>query len=250
MTERRVVRERVAGQSAMQTVVLAQSAAPQRGRLARMLGTSPLTATARAAYRSALAELAVGEALEQLGPRWDVLHDVPVGDGSLDHLAIGPAGVFAVHAVLCADAAAIAGDDGALADDVAIARAQADDVSEALGVHAVPLVALVGPRRVAGAGRPVLAATELHRTLARAPQTLDGDAVAALSDLADLPRTWPDADRTVLDIQQLHRDFAAVRASVRSAARVRLRWALSVSVVLLVAVWVAVAIVAEAALVP
>ena len=100
MSDDRVLRQRVPGQSAMSNVVHAQAARLPRGPMARLLGMSPLTVTARAHYRDAIAELEVGETLATLGARWDVLHDVPVGPDGLDHLVIGPAGVYAVRTVM------------------------------------------------------------------------------------------------------------------------------------------------------
>jgi hypothetical protein len=238
MAERRTVRERVAGQSAMRAVLAAQAATAPRDRRARALGLSPLAAPSRPAYRAALAELAVGDALELLGPRWDVLHDLPVGAGSVDHLVIGPAGVFVVRAVQCAGADV---DDEAIAVDLATAAAQADAVGAVLGVRADPLVVLVQARRVQARGLAVLEAGELHRMLTRAPQRLDGDTVAALSDIADLPSSWAEADGAVDDARRLHLDFAALRSTVDEAAQVRLAWALGVAAVVLATVWTVVA---------
>ena len=47
MSQGRRLRERVAGQSAMSDVVLARSAAGQRGFLARLIGVSPLDSTTK-----------------------------------------------------------------------------------------------------------------------------------------------------------------------------------------------------------
>lgn len=38
----------------------------------------------------------VGRQLRKLGPGWQVLHSVPLGDHVIDHLVIGPPGVFAL----------------------------------------------------------------------------------------------------------------------------------------------------------
>lgn len=230
MPDRRIVRERVAGQSAMQRVVALQADARPRTPIARLFGATPLAPGARTAYRVALAELAVGDALDQLGVRWDVLHDLPLASGVLDHLAIGPAGVYAVRAVQCGRADVVAHESalsigGEPRDDLALATVHAEQAAAILGTTVRPLLALVEPRRVAlRAPLPVVRATDLHRTLERAPQTLDGDEVAAISDRADLGSTWPMADAAALDTQQLHRDFATVRAAVRDAADRRVLW--------------------------
>src|SRR5258708_7840040 len=39
----------------------------------------------------------VGGVLASLGEDWSVIHDASVGPGNIDHIAIGPGGVFAVE---------------------------------------------------------------------------------------------------------------------------------------------------------
>ena len=50
-------------------------------------------------YTVALGEIAVAGILGWLGPEWTVLHSVPVGrnDSDIDHIVIGPAGVFTIN---------------------------------------------------------------------------------------------------------------------------------------------------------
>lgn len=65
--------------------------------LARLVGAR----TDERAWRiGADGEQAVAEQLGRLGPEWRVLHAVPVGErgSDIDHVAIGPAGVFTVNA--------------------------------------------------------------------------------------------------------------------------------------------------------
>jgi len=54
---------------------------------------------ARGWYWGVLGEQRVAATLSTLGPEWTVLHSVPVGKGStdIDHIAIGPAGVFTLN---------------------------------------------------------------------------------------------------------------------------------------------------------
>jgi hypothetical protein len=73
---------------------------PVRSRLRRLLNAH----TDERAWRiGADGEEAVGEQLEKLArkdPRWRVLHAVPVGErgSDIDHLIVGPAGVFTINA--------------------------------------------------------------------------------------------------------------------------------------------------------
>ena len=240
MAPSRVLRERVAGQSAMFDVVTAQTVAPRQSRVARIFGISPLTFQSRSFYRGALAELLVGDVLENLGQRWDVLHDVPLRSGSLDHLVIGPAGVFAVHTAHCSGVdVTIDGDSlvvvGETRDDILVARAEAEEASQLLAVAVgrpvvvSPLLVVVDPKRLImkspASGVRIIASADIERLLGSAPHTLSGDDVAFISDVADLDATWPAAGTTALDTQELHRDFGLIRARVRSALVRRIAWA-------------------------
>ena len=65
---------------------------------------------------------------------------------------------------------------------------------------------------------------DLERVLTRLPKVLGGEQVATISDLADLESTWPAASALHADTQRLHREFALVRAEVRSAWFTRVSW--------------------------
>ena len=75
-----------------------QSSARRRSLVGRLFGQSPLTADGRSWYRGALGELRVASVLSALGPQFTVLHSVPVGggDSDIDHIVIGPSGVFTI----------------------------------------------------------------------------------------------------------------------------------------------------------
>lgn len=240
MPQSRSLRGRVAGQSAMSAVVLAQAVGDRRSGIQRLFGVSPLTPTSKRSYRAALGELLVGDVLENLGPSWDVLHGIPIGDGLVDHLVIGPAGVFAVRATNCTDQDVIVdGDslvvDGEIRGDVECSRADATSVAgllaEATGgtVRVLPLLVVVDAARLT-VRRPasevrIVASRDLHRVLIHSAHTLSGEEVARISDLADLESTWPERTADELDTQMLTRDFTIVREQVRSALARRITWA-------------------------
>lgn len=244
--QNRILRERVAGQSAMAAVVTAQRAVPRPGRLARIFGISPLTPEARAHYRGALGELLVGDALENLGPTWDVLHDLPLQSTIVDHLLIGRAGVFTVFAAnfgkndvsVDGTALTVAGEQR---DDIAAAAAEATEVSRLLTaaagkpVRVRPMLVVVDPLRLtvkATSGEVVIVASrELEGFLSRAARTLTGDEVAHISDLADLDTTWPASPDSGLDTQKLHRDFGIIRTRVNDALLRRILWAAAATIV-------------------
>jgi hypothetical protein len=54
---------------------------------------------ARSWYTGALGEIEVGRMLAGLGPEWFVRHSIPIGADTkdVDHLVIGPGGVFAIN---------------------------------------------------------------------------------------------------------------------------------------------------------
>lgn len=235
MQQNRIVRERVAGQSAMAAVVAAQAEAPARTPIYRMLGLTPLTAASRASYRGALGELHVGETLEGLGQRWDVLHDLPLERSVLDHLVIGPAGVFAVRAANYSGTDVVGPSGPVLADelrdDLALVSAEAAEAARLLSAAAEgsipvqPLLVVVAPRRLSpGVDARIVASRDLERLLTRAPATLSGDDVAAISDRADLASTWPRGGTPVVDTQQLRHEFETIRDDVQRSFGRRLLW--------------------------
>jgi hypothetical protein len=241
MTALRTLRSRIAGQRAMREVVDAEAAAPPRTVVERVLGVRALSSDARRAFDTALGDVVVAPVLMQLGDRWDVLHDVPVGSGhTIDHLAIGPGGVFAIRAVHCAGADVVVEGDaltigGAARDDLlelhestAVARRVLASALD--GVPVTPLFVAVDAarivRRAAPAAAVVLALPQLRRALAHGRPRLGGDVVASISDLADRPHVWPELPDD--DTVALHREFAVIRERVTVALRRRTGWAIAV----------------------
>lgn len=85
------------GQAARDQAVTLRQAAPVKTVLARVLGVH----TEERAWRiGADGEEAVAAQLARLAPQWLVLHAVPVGHrgSDIDHLVIGPGGVFTINA--------------------------------------------------------------------------------------------------------------------------------------------------------
>ncbi len=113
------LRTRGAGYSVMHKLLEVQGGAPPRGRVARLLGVSPLHPDAVDLFEGALGQLETGRQLATLDARYTVLHSLPLGDtegsdsatsstgGATDtwstsatdigHLVIGPAGVFCLN---------------------------------------------------------------------------------------------------------------------------------------------------------
>ncbi|MCC2321354.1 nuclease-related domain-containing protein [Cellulomonas xiejunii] len=90
---------RAPGQMALAQADAMRAAAPKQGFWARLFGPPPADRSWRVGARG---EQLVGQELARLiakEPRWTCLHAVPVGvDGSdIDHVVIGPAGVFTLN---------------------------------------------------------------------------------------------------------------------------------------------------------
>ncbi len=87
----------VPGQAARQQAIELRDAAPVRTLLARVVGAK----TDERAWRiGADGETEVARRLGRLGLGWRVLHAVPVGErgSDIDHVVIGPGGVFTINA--------------------------------------------------------------------------------------------------------------------------------------------------------
>lgn len=85
------------GAAASDQAIARRKAAPVRTMLGRLLGVH----TEERAWRiGADGEQAVAKCLDRLGEGWHVLHAVQVGDqgSDIDHIAIGPGGVFTINA--------------------------------------------------------------------------------------------------------------------------------------------------------
>jgi hypothetical protein len=87
--------ENIAGAAARARLEASHAEAPVLNFCARVMGLK----TDEQAWRiGAVGEEMVGHRLEKLGPQWEVLHSIEVGDeaGYIDHAVIGPPGVFTV----------------------------------------------------------------------------------------------------------------------------------------------------------
>jgi hypothetical protein len=182
-----------------------------------------------------------------------VLHSVPVGTGSsdLDHMVIGPAGVFTINTKHHRGQTVwIAGRrilvNGQRTDHLRNAKHEAKRTSQLLSaaaralIEVTPIIAVVGARRMTVRERPhdvvVLRESELVRWLQRHAVTLGPSQVQPLAALAAQPATWrrmPETD--VVD----HAAFDKLHAAIGRARRRRVVWSLAVVAAVPVAVLVA-----------
>lgn len=156
--------------------------------------------------------------LEQLRPVWQVLHDVPVGRGAceLQHVVIGPAGVFVISVKEHADARVVVRGDTFLVNNYAkryvpSSRAESETAAAALAevvgfpVLSTGVVVVVGARRgldivhqPSAADVVVVPAQSLGKWLKARPVVLDQRQVAAVFTQARRSAVWaPTAQRQV-----------------------------------------------------
>jgi hypothetical protein len=217
----------------------AQATEPPHTAVQRFFGVSPLGRDALPWYLGALGELEVAQRLAALGPGWYVLHSVPVGSGAsdLDHVVLGPAGVFTIntkhhrgqHVWVGAKRILVGGQR---TDHLRNARYEAKRTSKLLSVavrslvDVTPIIAVVGAKRITVRERPhdavVLREHELVRWLQRHPVTLSPERVRHLATVAAQPAVWQRMPETEpVD----HAAFDRLHAAIERARRRRQGWA-------------------------
>jgi len=219
-----------------------QATIPKNTAAQRFFGVSPLGREAQPWYVGALGELEIARRLAALGPGWYVLHSVPVGSGSsdLDHVVIGPAGVFTINTKHHRGQNVWVGGrrilvNGQRTDHLRNAAYEAKRASKLLSVAArmlvdvTPIIAIVGARRMTVRERPydvaVLHDHELVRWLQRHLVTLTPQQVEHLAAVAVQPAAWkrmPEAH--AVD----HTAFDLLRSDIERARRRRGLWLVAV----------------------
>jgi hypothetical protein len=183
-------------------------------------------------YVGALGEIEVGARLDALGPEWLVRHAVPVGSGTkdIDHLVIGPAGVFSINTKRHLGKAVWVGDHVLRVDNqnkrhLDRARSDAAEASRRLAsrvgfpVAASSVLAIVGARsfrdaRVGARSAPyVLDAAGLVQWLLAAPAVLTTAQLGLLRLAAEEPDTWH-VDSASADTLRIMQRFDRLRAAV------------------------------------
>ncbi|TIC81995.1 NERD domain-containing protein [Nocardioides sp. GY 10127] len=155
-------------------------------------------------------EEAVAAQLARLGPEWRVLHAVRVGDrgADIDHVVIGPAGVFTINAKHHPDARVWVGGEVFMVDGRRVpyvrnsrheARRAARLLTERVGfpVAAVGVIAVMGARRGFTVKRQpedglvvVVTRKRVSQYLRTLPSTLTAREVEAIHEVARRSTTW------------------------------------------------------------
>lgn len=186
-------------------------------------------------YVGACGEKEVGAQLARLGTEWMVRHAVPIGAGTkdVDHLVIGPAGVFAINTKHHRDAAIWVGDHvlrigSSNTRHLEQARRDASDAARRLSkrvgfaVEVATVVAIVGERSITDARRgprwnpAVVSSRHLVDWLARQRPAHSVAELGLIRLAAEEPGTWhvdPAAADTLRVMQRFDRLMAEVGAA-------------------------------------
>jgi hypothetical protein len=244
---------RGAGYAAIQQCLELQSEVAPLGAVAHFLGASPLAQNARSRYLGAIGEIVVAEKLERLGAGWHVINAVPVGAGGsdIDHVVIGPTGVFTINTKAHADKKVWAAGqalriNGFKQNYIHNSQHEAARASKLLTsavgrpIDVTPLIVMVGISELnLGVRRPaveIVTARRIVRTLRRRRRVLTPDAVAEIAAVAGRRGTWH-RDAIVLDDTQRHvQRFERLRREVDAALRRRKSWVALVELAVIVGV--------------
>lgn len=243
-----LLRERVPGQAVLEELMALQSRIPPRSWFQRTFGASPLGRESVRRYKGAVAEIAVGRILEGLEPEWLVLHAVPVGTGStdIDHVLVGPAGVFTLNTRnhtgqpvwVAGRALLVAGKRTRHLHSAAHEAARAAKLlstATGLPVEVTGVVVIVQPKSLTIKARPrrvaVVQDARLLCWLRRFQPILGPEQVAQIASAAIKPGTWCRQPPATTDLPALQQSFTALRLLVDQARRRRAAWALSVPAV-------------------
>jgi hypothetical protein len=157
----------------------------------------------RAWRLGARGEELVGRELAKLGDEWRVLHSIPLGDhGDIDHLVIGPGGVFALNAKFHKYATVVVDGEDVFVNGqpypyVQAARRQAKNVLSsglASPVAARAVVVVVNARTLSVHAQPrdveVIGKRQLQRWTVSQRHVLDQSQVVELFDVARRSSLW------------------------------------------------------------
>ncbi|WP_209561050.1 nuclease-related domain-containing protein [Frigoribacterium sp. PvP032] len=241
------LRARRPAYSVMQECLRLQAAAPPRTSADRFWGRHPLRPEARSWYQGALGEIRVARVLDELGPDWTVLHSVPVGSGEsdIDHVVLGPPGVFTLNTKHHDDKKVWVGGNvfmvnGSRTWHIRNSLSEAARASRLLSARAggpvdvTPVLVVVGARSIRFGEKqpPVVVLPEAHvgRWLRSLPAVHSDEAVTYLAMLAEERATWHTQGLVLDDTLRHEQRFQRLQREIALAGRRRRRWALGAAV--------------------
>lgn len=232
---------RAAGYAVAQKCLEVQAAAEERDPSLKTEKRVILHDDARSWFVGALGEMEVGRMLSALGAEWFVRHAVPIGAGTkdVDHLVIGPAGVFVINTKHHRGASVWVGDrvlriNNANTWYLKNGRSDGIDVAKRLGAKAEIAVTVrsvlamlnassITDRRATD-NRPVAVVDARHLVgwLLSQPRRLSDTELALIRLAAEEPTTWhvdPRAADTYRVMQRFERLVAQTGAQTGEVQR-------------------------------
>ncbi|MBH0008594.1 nuclease-related domain-containing protein [Salinibacterium sp. SWN1162] len=233
--------DRPAAYSVIAELFRVQETMAQRSLFRRIFGFRPVHPDAQSWFSGAIGERAVGKLLAQLGPEWTVLHAVPVGSGDsdIDHVVIGPPGVFTINTKrhrgkkiwVVERILMVAGQKtDHLRNSRHEAKRAAALLAKAAGVavDVHPIVAIVEPASFTFKQRPadvsIMDARALPRWLKRRRAVLAPVELSRIIDAASEARTWHPTAELSIDPTAIDR-FIELEREDNHARIVRVVWA-------------------------
>jgi hypothetical protein len=197
------------GDGARRKAIEEREKAPARAVLARVMGVHT---DERAWRRGADGEARVAQSLSRLPKGWYVFHDLTVGSrgANLDHLVIGPGGVFVLNTknltgnVWIGERAIL--HNGRRTDFLRASKRESQVAIERLSlaadrpVIAVPVLVILADKvtvKAEPAEVRVVEGAKIRRWLERQATVLAPDQAAAIAKVADDPSTWLTSERVV-----------------------------------------------------
>jgi len=247
------LRDRGAAFAVMAKCLEEQAVASPRSSRDRLRGRCPLRDDARSWFYGALGELEVARLLARLDDSWTVLHAVPVGSGmtDIDHVLVGPRGVFTVNTKNHSGKRIWATGTGFMVDghreryihhSLSEASRASDLITKSTGIRVpvTPLIVVVDPAAITGSWPdvPVLPANGLLRWLKRQPREFADDTVASIVQAVVRRETWSTSAHEQIDAGELQRDFERLRVEVFAARSRRRLWSFSARAAIAAAVLV------------
>ncbi len=243
---------RVPAQAVIVKLMASRERDVPRSALGRFFGADTLSIDSRAWYKGALGEIAVSRILARLGPEWTVLHAVPVGAGAsdIDHVLIGPGGVFTLNTKNHAGQTVwvarrtlmVAGKkQHHIANSVYEADRAAKLLTAVVGeaVQVTGVLVVVDPKSLTLREKPpevvILTDRQLLRWLNRRRRALTQEQVTGITAAAIIPSTWHRNPQPDIDVAALQQGFEGLRKLVGRAKRRRAAWALALVVALFIA---------------
>jgi hypothetical protein len=200
--------------------------------------TVEIDENARGWYWGVLGEQRVAATLSTLGPEWTVLNSVPVGAGNtdIDHIAIGPAGVFTLNTKYSPGAKVWAAGHGLLVSgkhrerylrNSLLERTRAATALSSAAGFAVPVesaIVFVDPAKLTIEAPPLWDNTALHVVsesgllpLLTSRRELSDEQLTTVMDAALRAETWHRSPQPSRPGTHLTQEFQALRDAVGPA---------------------------------